>query len=129
MLKNLFAVIGGFVLWSALWIGTDFTLLLISPDWYGNGLKNSNTVVLLIGLLRTVFISFVSGYTAALIAKPNITTTVLLLGVLLLAFGIWVQAQFWNAVPLWYHLIFLGLLIPVTLFGGIYAAPKRARSL
>jgi hypothetical protein len=38
MLKNIFAVIGSFVLWSAFWVISDLTLLVLSPDWYGENL-------------------------------------------------------------------------------------------
>ncbi|HEX9929926.1 MAG TPA: hypothetical protein VGB02_15445 [Pyrinomonadaceae bacterium] len=118
MLKNIFAVIGGFVLWSAFWVVSDLTLLVISPKWYGEGLKNFSIPILLISLARSIFISLISGYIAALIAKKNQIQTALVLGVLLLAFGIFIQAQFWNAIPLWYHLIFLGLLVPTTWLGA-----------
>lgn len=118
MLKNIFAVIGGFVLWSAFWVVSDLTLLILSPDWYGEGLKNFSTPILLISLARSIFISIISGYVAALIAKKNQIQTALVLGVLLLAFGIFIQAQFWNVIPLWYHLIFLAMLIPVTWLGA-----------
>lgn len=118
MLKNIFAVIGGFVLWSAAWIVSDLTLLLLSPEWYGENLKNPNTLVLLIGLARGVFISLLSGYVAALIAREKRMQTALVLGVLLFAFGIFVQASNWEKIPLWYHLIFLAVLIPATWFGA-----------
>ena len=118
MLKNIFAVIGGFVLWSAFWVVSDLTLLVLSPEWYGEGLKNFSAPILLISLARSIFISLISGYVAALIAKKNQIQTALVLGVLLLAFGIFIQAQFWNAIPLWYHLIFLGLLVPMTWLGA-----------
>ncbi|HYP49957.1 MAG TPA: hypothetical protein VEQ34_03380 [Pyrinomonadaceae bacterium] len=118
MLKNIFAVIGGFVLWSAFWVVSDLTLLILSPDWYGEGLKSFSIPVLLISLARSIFISLISGYIAALIAKKNQIQTALVLGVLLLAFGIFIQAQFWNVIPLWYHLIFLALLIPMTWLGA-----------
>jgi hypothetical protein len=118
MLKNIFAVIGGFVLWTAFWLASDFTLLLISPDWYGEGLQNFSTPVLLISLARSIFISIIAGYVASLIAKKNQLQTALVLGVLLFAFGVFVQAQYWSRIPLWYHLIFLGLLIPMTYLGA-----------
>lgn len=114
-----FSVAAGFVLWSALWIGSDLTLLLLSPEWYGNGLKNFSTTVFVISLVRSISISIISGYVTALIAgRQSPMLAALALGVLLLAFGIYVEAALWNSIPLWYHLIFLVLLIPATLFGA-----------
>lgn len=118
MLKNIFAVIGGFILWSAFWVVSDLTLLVLSPNWYGENLKSFSTSVLLISLARSIFISIISGYVAALIARKYQTQTAFALGVLLFAFGVFVQAQFWNQIPLWYHLTFLALLIPMTLLGA-----------
>jgi hypothetical protein len=118
MLKNIFGVISGFVLWSALWIASDFVLLLLSPVWYGENSKNFSTSVLFISLTRSVMISFTSGLAAAFIARRNCAATGLVLGILLLAFGIFVEAQLWNSIPLWYHVIFLALLIPATFFGA-----------
>lgn len=123
MLKNIFAVIGGFVLWSAFWVVSDLTLLVISPDWYGEGLKNFSNSVLLISLARSIFISVIAGYVAALVARQYQMQTALVLGVLLFAFGVYVQAQFWNQIPLWYHLTFLALLIPMTLLGAKLRQP------
>jgi multisubunit Na+/H+ antiporter MnhG subunit len=53
-----------------------------------------------------------------LIARKNQIQTALVLGVLLLAFGVFIQIQFWNQIPLWYHLIFLALLVPMTWLGA-----------
>lgn len=123
MLKNIFAVIGGFAFWSAAWIVSDLTLLVLSPEWYGEGLKTSTSAVLLISLVRSIFISLLSGYIAAIIARENQMQTALVLGVLLLAFGIFVQASVWEKIPLWYHLIFLSLLVPVTWLGAKQRSP------
>lgn len=128
MLKNIFAVIGGFVLWCAAWIVSDLTLLVASPGWYGEGMKNFSTSVLLIALVRSVFISLLSGYIAAVIARDHRMQTALVLGILLLAFGIFVQASVWEKIPLWYHLIFLSLLIPMTWLGAKLRAPRTANS-
>jgi hypothetical protein len=32
----------------------------------------------------------------------------------------------WSDYPLWYHLVFLGYLVPLTLFGGRLASNKKA---
>ena len=40
------------------------------------------------------------------------------LGLALLAVGIAVQAGYWDVLPIWYHLIFLALLLPMAALGG-----------
>ena len=127
--KIILGIVVGFIVWSVLWVGSDALLMALSPDWYGkhqtefeNAINNQtpfavSSTILIIGLIRSVIFSIISGFLAALIAKENIKST-LGLGILLLLFGIFVQSIFWNYVPLWYHIPFLLLLIPMTILGG-----------
>jgi hypothetical protein len=129
MLRIILGIIVGFIVWSILWVGSDFVLMAISPGWYGahqtefEAAVNNKTPftadswVLIIGLIRSVIFSVISGYIAATIARENAKVT-LGLGILLLLFGIFIQSIFWNYVPLWYHIPFLLLLIPMTILGG-----------
>ncbi len=130
MVRMILAVVAGFIAWSILWVGTDMMLTALSPDWYGEhqtGLAAAmtNTVpfavdstILMIGIIRSIIISLLAGFLTAYIAGENIRPT-LLLGLLLLIVGILVQAMQWNYIPLWYHVIFLVLLVPMTVFGGM----------
>ncbi|HMS39885.1 MAG TPA: hypothetical protein PKE69_06640 [Pyrinomonadaceae bacterium] len=129
MLRIILAIIIGFIVWSILWVGSDMILMSALPDWYGKHHKEleaavtnktafmSDSVILVIGLIRSVIFSIISGFLAALIAKENSKST-LGLGILLLTFGIFIQSIYWNYSPLWYHLSFLVLLIPMTVLGG-----------
>jgi hypothetical protein len=47
----------------------------------------------------------------------------LVLGILLLAVGIFFQLKMWNVIPAWYNVIFLVLLIPMTLAGARMRSP------
>ena len=76
-----------------------------------------SSAVLIALLIKSFIVSLISGFIAALIAGEN-TKSTLALGVLLLLFGIFVQAGYWNYMPLWYHIPFLILLIPMTVLGG-----------
>ncbi len=129
MLRIILGVIVGFIVWSILWVGSDFVLSAVSPDWYGKHHTEleaaalnktpfmSDSIVLIIALIRSVIFSLISGFIAALIARENAKST-LGLGILLLLFGIYIQSIFWNNAPLWYHIPFLLLLIPMTILGG-----------
>jgi hypothetical protein len=72
--------------------------------------------VLILSLVRSVIISVVSGYVAALIARENVLS-VWILAILLLLVGLLTQIAYWSYMPLWYHLPFLLLLIPMTILG------------
>jgi hypothetical protein len=129
MLRIISGVVVGFVVWSILWVGAGEVLSLILPDWYGKTSADFRAAVaaqtpyalgsgvLIWLLIQSVICSLISGYVAALVARENVKST-LLLGVLLLLFGIFVQSMHWNYMPLWYHIPFLLLLIPVTVMGG-----------
>lgn len=129
MLRIILGVIAGFIVWSILWVGLGAVLSAISPDWYGKILNEFNAAVaartpytldwkIVVWLLvQSVIVSLLSGFIAALIAKESVKST-LLLGILLLLFGVFVQAAHWNYLPLWYHIPFLLLLIPMSFLGG-----------
>ncbi|MDI1242100.1 MAG: hypothetical protein PSX80_09290 [bacterium] len=129
MLKIVLGVIAGFVAWSVLWLGTDQVLIMASPGWYGMHQDNfqlamvnqdpfePDTTILIMHLVRAAIISIMSGFLAAFIAGEN-RKTPLILGVLLLAFGLMVQVMAWTYLPIWYHVAFLGMLIPFTVLGG-----------
>ena len=67
--------------------------------------------------MLSVIFSVASGYIAAVLAKEN-SRAPMILGIILLLVGIGVQASVWSLLPVWYHLIFLILLVPATIFGG-----------
>ncbi len=129
MVKIVLGVIAGFVAWSILWVGSDQVLMVSAPTWYGAHLLdmemaranqepfNADTTILLFNLVRAVIVTILSGFLSAFIANEN-RRTPLILGVLLVFVGIAFQAMYWNQIPIWYHLIFLGMLIPVTIVGA-----------
>lgn len=128
MLRIILGVIVGFVVWSILWVGSD-QVMIQTIGWYGDhqhaferAMVNKEAFeplmsILMINIVRSVIISLVSGYVAALVAAENRRST-LILGVVLLLFGAMVEVMAWNFLPVWYHLVFLVLLIPVTIAGG-----------
>jgi TRAP-type C4-dicarboxylate transport system permease small subunit len=53
----------------------------------------------------------------------------LVLGFLLLAFGLLKAVMSWPYVPIWYHVIFTALLIPMTIMGGKLRARRANEPL
>jgi hypothetical protein len=129
MVRTILGVIAGFIAWSVLWLGSEKALSAIWPEWHGahqiafeaavtNGSAfTADTTILLMNLVRGSIVSIVSGYLAALIVGEN-RRSPLILGVLLVAFGLFVVVSSWSYVPLWYHVIFTALLIPMTMVGA-----------
>ncbi len=117
-------VAAGFIVWSILWVGVDAGLRAVWTS-YDESVKamTFSSSMLIVPLFLSAVVSIVSGFVAASIAKEN-TKSSLLLGVLLLIFGIFVQLSVWDKIPLWYHLTFWILLVPMTVLGGRLRSEK-----
>lgn len=129
MVKIILGVIAGFIAWSIMWVGSDEVLATSSPGWYGlhqddaqlallNGdAFQADATIMLIRLGIAAAATVMSGFLAAVIAGEN-RRAPLALGVLLLVVGIAVQAMAWRVMPVWFHLIFLAMLVPLSIAGG-----------
>ena len=129
MVRIILGIIAGFVVWSIVWVGSDATLIMLSPDWYGKhstdaekAFMNATTLVsdpliLVVNLLRSFFTSLMAGYIAALVAGEYKRST-MILGVILIAIGVFIEYTFWNLAPAWYHILFVLFLLPMTVLGG-----------
>ena len=118
MLKIILGVAAGFIVWSILWVGIDAILRLVWTS-YDESVKamTFTSSILMVPLILSAVVSIISGYAAALIGKEN-NKSPLILGILLLTVGIFVQLGVWDRIPLWYHLTFWILLVPMTVLGG-----------
>ncbi|MEO8573123.1 MAG: hypothetical protein ABI481_04070 [Pyrinomonadaceae bacterium] len=129
MLKIILGVVAGFIAWTILWLGSDQLLISFSPGWYGahqNAFQAAmvnatpftpDNTILSMHLCRAAIITIMAGFLAAVVAGEN-RKAPLALGILLLLFGAGVQAMAWSYIPVWYHIIFLGLLVPFAILGG-----------
>lgn len=117
-MKQALGVAAGFVLWSLLWLCYNQLLLKLGvlPSTLTQAFSAPMPLLLLLG--GSVVFSLVSGYVTATIAGVPFTMPALVLGILLLATGIFFQFKMWNLIPVWYNVIFLVLLIPMTLAGA-----------
>ena len=118
MLKIILGVVTGFIVWSILWVGVDAILRAVWTS-YDESVKamTFSSAMLSVPLVLSAVVSLISGYVTALISKEN-TKSPLILGILLLIVGVFVQMGVWDKIPFWYHLTFWILLIPMTLLGG-----------
>ena len=73
--------------------------------------------MLLVHIVLGSIVSVMSGFLTALVAGEN-KRTPLILGFLLVALGLLKAVLSWAYVPLWYHVIFTAILIPMTMMGG-----------
>jgi hypothetical protein len=132
MVRIVLGAITGFVAWLIVWVGSEKILSAIWPEGFGAhqrafeaAIKNgpdasgftADTTLLLTHIVLGSILSVMSGFLAARIAGENIRAP-LVLGFLLVALGLLKAVMSWKYVPIWYHVIFTALLIPLTIMGG-----------
>ena len=128
MIRIVLGVIAGFLAWMILWFGSEKGLSAVWPAFgvhqraFEEAVKNggqftANTTMLLTHIVVGSIISVMAGILAALIAGEN-TRAPLVLGFLLLALGLLKAVMSWPYVPIWYHVIFTAILLPMAIMGG-----------
>jgi len=129
MVRIVLGVIAGFFAWVIVWVGSEKILSAIWPEGFGahqrafeEAVKNggqftADTTMLLTHIVLGSIVSGMSGILAALIAGEN-TRAPLILAFLLLALGLLKAVMSWQYVPIWYHVIFTALLLPMAIMGG-----------
>jgi hypothetical protein len=129
MLRIVLGVIAGFFAWVIVWVGIEKILIAILPEWYGapqlafqeavekGGQFTAETRLLLSHIVIGSIVSVMSGFLAALIAGEN-KRAPLVLGLSLVALGLLKAVMSWPYVPIWYHVIFTAILLPMAIIGG-----------
>lgn len=128
MVRIVLGVIAGFIAWLIVWVGVEKILSAIWPAFgvhqraFEDAIKNggqftADTGALLTHIVIGSIVSVMAGSLAALIAGEN-TRAPLVLGFLLLALGILKAVMSWPYVPIWYHVIFTAILLPMAIIGG-----------
>lgn len=123
--RSIAALIIAFLLWTALWLG--FTSLAQSalPEIVDPQRPLTNTGVLVAFVVYSAVISVAAGYTCAAVKGLTPMGTVWTFAVIQLVVGIGVEASYWDMMPSWYHLAFLALIVPATVWGGRLRAARR----
>ena len=128
MLRIVLGVIAGFVSWLIVWVGSEKILSAVWPAFgvhqraFEEAIKNggqftADTTMLLTHIVLSSIVSVMAGSLAAVIAGEN-SRAPLVLGFMLLALGILKAVMSWPYVPIWYHIIFTGILLPMAIMGG-----------
>ena len=128
MVRIVLGVFAGFFAWAIAWFGSEKVLSTIWPAFgvhqaqfqaaiENGGQFTADSTLLLTHIVLGAIVSVISGFLAALIAGEN-KRAPLVLGFLLLAFGLLKVVMSWPYVPIWYHIIFTALLLPMTIMGG-----------
>ena len=118
MMRNILSVLAGNFAWTILWLGSNALLRMagLVPSDQTQPLTSPTALGLL--LAGSVVFSVAAGFLTTLVARGQSYWPAAILSGVQLALGVFFQAQVWKLMPLWYHLSFLLLLAPATLFGA-----------
>ena len=116
MMRTILAIIAGYVLWTILWLGGGAAIAAAFPGAFPEGGPFNATVPLLLTLGLSIVCSFAAGVIATKLAV-DVARAVWIMAILLLLTGIGVQASTWSQMPVWFHIPFLLLLVPICLLG------------
>lgn len=116
--RMILSVVAGFATWSAVWLICNLLVSTAIPDAFGEDDLSPSPGVLVLLLGVAIVCSLVGGFVTARLSRAKPVRNAVLLGVLLLAVGIFEEAQLWDAMPAWYHLIFLASLLPGAYVGA-----------
>jgi len=129
MIRMISGIVAGFVVW---FVVASMGNVLFRVSWPGYAQVETAmtfTLAMLLGrLLLGVLSSLCGGLVVAWITRANATAT-WILGIVLTIFFVPVHYGLFDKFPIWYHLVFLASLLPVTLLGAsLFARSRRPLS-
>jgi len=125
MSKNILAVIAGLVVWVIIVMAIGQIMRSSWPAYASVATAMTFTLPMLVARLSiNVVATLAAGLVTASIA-PRSTLVRLMPGLLLLVAFIPEHIRLWDKFPVWYHLMFLVSLVPLTYIGGTLGSPQR----
>ena len=123
MKYQIIGVVAGYLSWTILFLGGAAGVRRILSSTHDEKGFSQDPFTLLIYLGISLFASLAAaGITTYFAGENNAVKTALFLGCCLLATGIPIQISTWLMVPPWYHVLFLGQLIPVPMLSALAIA-------
>jgi len=117
MLRGILAVLSGPVVFGLVCVPSNWLVVKLFPSHFDDQWQTKQPALLLLLVSLTLVFAGASGYVGGWIAQENVKMTAAALCLLQLAIGIAVQRQYWDSLPLWYHLTFFLLLIAGIILG------------
>lgn len=116
--RTIGAVVAGAVVWAVIWIGGNAGLAAALPDIVVMGEPLTHVPTLVGLVLFGAALSVLAGYTTAAVKGADPMGAVRALAGLQLALGLFFEVTSWALLPVWYHIVFLAMIVPATLWGG-----------
>lgn len=123
--RAILAVLAGAAVWAALWVGGTQAAVAVFPDLLPKDQPITHVGALLGLIVYSLPLSVLAGYVTRAVAARDPMPVVWGLAALQLIFGIIVEVSAWNLMPVWYHIVFLALIVPATVYGGRLRVRRR----
>ena len=124
MVRSIVAVVAGLVAWGLVATLLNFGLRAGIAGYAQAEPTLAFTLSMKIARLTLAALaSLAAGAVVGLIA-PSKTAPRWVFGAMMLAFFIPVHIQLWAKFPVWYHLVFLGTLLPLVLLGAAFTRTR-----
>ena len=116
--RSALAILAGVAIWTLLWSFGTQAAMAIFPHLLQAGQPIAHPGMLVMYIGYSTVLSALAGFTTATIARSNPRPAVALLATVQLGLGILAELSYWALMPVWYHIVFLALVVPATLYGG-----------
>ena len=123
MLRLILGIVLAPIFWGVIQFPGNLLVSSMYPDVMGGSVPPP-LAYLLIALALSAAYAVFAGFCAALTAGTNENRLSIGAGLVLLVVGIGVQVAFWDTLPVWYHLVFLASIVPLTYLGTRIYKPK-----
>ena len=125
--RSILAVVAGAVVWAILWVSFTQGAQRAFPAILASNQPITHVGALLTFIAVSVPLSLLAGFVTGAIGGKQPMAAVWALALLQLTLGIVAEASYWSLMPVWYHLVFLALVVPATVYGGLVQMRRRAR--
>jgi hypothetical protein len=127
MIRNIVAIVAGLVAWVVIATVLDRLMRIAWPEYAAAVPMMVFTLPMMFARLTEGAITTIAaGFVNRLIARTPLWPATIQ-GVVIFLLFVPAHYKLWHNFPVWYHLTFLGYLIPLTLVGAVLA-PQRLRN-
>ena len=128
-LRSVLAVAVGCVVWFAVATMGNWAMRSFVPGYADvEKTMNFSLTMLLLRLVLGAAASLVAGMVSAAIA-PRAQFPIYALALILVALFVPVHLGLWDTFPVWYHVLFLGTLVPLVMLGAWLLNTRGTRQL
>lgn len=122
--RLILAVVAGAAVWAVLWNLGSQVAQAAFPEVLAPDRRITEYPALLGYIAFSVVLSVLAGFVTASTARSDPMRGVWVLAALQLALGLVFEISYWSLMPVWYHLVFLALIVPATVYGGALRARR-----